>query len=444
MKKEWVLTLLSVAVTLVLALGAIRWLAPGLLGYAVDQQLVQVDRAVPPFFSNIFREEDYASQEFIINDPVLVARAKPLYPDILGMGPNDILGFRNRDVPVSASIVTIGDSQTYGNNAALEQNWPSWMERALYSESYGRVYNMSVGAWGGINYLAILESALKLRPRIVVVAFYTGNDPYSDARNAYSIDEWKRFRTDPAVTADDVPPVGNTQEVVFPVTFADGVTTAFTPDYRYISNNRQLPAIRAGYEVMWLTAQEMHKRLIAEGVHPVFTIIPTKELVYSAKVKAEQLQISTVYDQLVEDETQNIKELATRLVGLQDAQYIDVITPLSEAALTNAELYPPDSNGHPYSEGYRVIGEAVAEQLGTARTALPMGLVGVVSNKQLFRLMLLTPQGKWEALTAEILQQNGWTLTDLPGVLLEDVSALPYLGVLDEVDPARFGPEAFR
>lgn len=116
------LTLASAVITVIVAIALVRWLAPGLLGYAPDQLLVRSSEEVPPFFQNIFREEDYSTAEFTLNDPYLVIRSKPSYPDLLTMGPNDILGFRNRSVPNKAAIVTIGDSQTYGNNARLEEN----------------------------------------------------------------------------------------------------------------------------------------------------------------------------------------------------------------------------------------------------------------------------------------------------------------------------------
>ncbi len=82
MKKEWLLVLGSVLITLIIALGWIRWLAPGLLGIPPDLQLVQVDKRIPPFYDNIFRLEDYASKDFIINDPNTIQRAKPLFPDV--------------------------------------------------------------------------------------------------------------------------------------------------------------------------------------------------------------------------------------------------------------------------------------------------------------------------------------------------------------------------
>ena len=69
MKKEWWLAVGITVLTVTLALGVIRLFAPQLLGGARDLQLVQVSKEVPPFFDNVFRPEDYASREFILQDP---------------------------------------------------------------------------------------------------------------------------------------------------------------------------------------------------------------------------------------------------------------------------------------------------------------------------------------------------------------------------------------
>ena len=134
MSKEWILLAASTVATLVLALAGIRWFAPQLLGIPVDLQMVQVGERIAPYFDGVFRYSDFNSSEFIIKDPY-VARAKPLFPDYGGVGPNDLLGFRNRSIPNAADVIVIGDSQTYGNNASLEQNWPNQLRSKTQRET---------------------------------------------------------------------------------------------------------------------------------------------------------------------------------------------------------------------------------------------------------------------------------------------------------------------
>ena len=121
MKKEWLLIIVSVALTVIIALTLTRWFAPQLLGLPTDLQMVRVAKEVPPFFNGVFRPEDHEGENYIIQDPYII-RARPLLPSFLNVGPNDLLGFRNRNVPNIAAIITIGDSHTYGNNASIERN----------------------------------------------------------------------------------------------------------------------------------------------------------------------------------------------------------------------------------------------------------------------------------------------------------------------------------
>ncbi len=144
---ELVLLLATVVLSVSLALVIIRWLAPGLLGAPDSLKLVKLDRAVPPFYENIFREEDWASTDYLIQDPIVQVRAKPLFFDLGSIGPNDLLGFRNKAVPISADVITIGDSQTYGNNVLMWENWPHVLESMLPQGA--SVYSFATGGWGG-------------------------------------------------------------------------------------------------------------------------------------------------------------------------------------------------------------------------------------------------------------------------------------------------------
>ena len=75
-------------------------------------------------------QTDFKSQDSIlIKDPDHPRQGYALVSLMsAACGPNDLLGFRNRSIPHSARIVAVGDSQTYGNNAGIEErNWPGFM-----------------------------------------------------------------------------------------------------------------------------------------------------------------------------------------------------------------------------------------------------------------------------------------------------------------------------
>ena len=113
MRKEWILAAATVLVTMSAALALLRWLAPQLLGMPVDLQLVQASKAVPPFFENVFREQDLASDNLLLQDPYTNIRFKPLLPADNTSGPHDILGFRNEAVPNVITSYSIHYTKLY-------------------------------------------------------------------------------------------------------------------------------------------------------------------------------------------------------------------------------------------------------------------------------------------------------------------------------------------
>ena len=443
MKRNLFLMLGVTALTLVVALGLIRTLAPGLLGGPTDLQLVQLDERVPPFFAGVFREEHTSSREFLLKDPLTRVRARPFLQSIPGAGPHDVLGFRNAAVPVAADIVTIGDSMTYGNNAVMEENWPAWMLAALQREDV-KVYNMSTGGWAAVQYLDMLDHAASFRPYLVVVAFYTGNDPLESLQMVNGNENWHWLK-ERAGIADgvtmkglpafslDIPP-----EEQWPVTFGDGVATVFTPQLRLISNTGH-PGVDAGYALMATAGRLLADKAKQLGVQLMFTIIPTKELVYADKVSAEGLDAPEPYRALVSAEAGRVEALAVQLQAIEGTQYVDVVKSLQQAALGITALYPNDTNGHPLAAGYRVIGESIAVAVAGLVPVPASGLYAYASDNEIF-LVLVNDEGLWYFQSEAVIEENGWPAGEVPMITSRQLLGLPFKGVIERADPERFGP----
>ena len=437
MKKEHLLILATSLATLLIALGLLRWLAPGLLGVPqsvpMDLKLVRLSKEVPAFYENIFsREDEKRDDNYLINDPLMQVRAPGFYPDYFAMGPNDVLGFRNRAVPNVADIVVIGDSQTYGNNAHLELNWPSQLGRRL-AASEARVYAMATGGWSGIQYLQAAKFARKFQPRLIIVAFYSGNDAMEAFTLAYGNEHWKALRPDPGLSENDAP------KIVFPpprnewweVRFAGGVQTVFTPGLRLAANDRSLAAVRAGYAVLARTAEQIASD--AAGVRLIMTIIPTKEYAYEKRVAAEKLSAPPAYTQLVANEKANISELAAKLGNLPGVRYVDLVAPLQQAAMADAALYPDTADGHPQNAGYAKIAEAIAAAASGLLPKPPAGPVFYRSANGEMEI-LFVKDGRYYRLPSKELKwltENGWSAdVEYPLLSLRDLTALPLGGAV--------------
>ena len=79
MKKEWLLIIVSVSLTFIIAFVLVRWFAPQLIGLPVDLQMVRVAKEVPPFFDGVFRPEDYESQDYISHTDAKVSLMDKVY-----------------------------------------------------------------------------------------------------------------------------------------------------------------------------------------------------------------------------------------------------------------------------------------------------------------------------------------------------------------------------
>ena len=386
MKKEYLLLFLSVVISLVAVLGLIKWQAPQLLGLPVDLQLVQVADERPPFYENVFHSPGWNSDKIILKDPFTRVRARPFHQDLAGYGPNDLLGFRNSHVPTATDIVVIGDSQTYGNNASMQNSWPQQMADQLGMSGIGvSVYTMATGGWGAVQYLEMARYALLFRPQMMIVAFYTGNDPMDTFMTAYGMERWKSLRPASNLSAEDAPRTGTSltdEKARWKVKFSDGISTEFNPALRMVSNQSH-PAINAAYSIMLNVAQQIAELARHQGIKPVFTIIPTKEYVYQDKISRQGIVAIPQYRSLIEAENKRIEWFAEGLRNIAQAEFIDVAAPLRNAALMPQALYLENVNGHPQKAGYALLGKLIAGGVSDdlAQNKIGDGVIGVLMKE---------------------------------------------------------------
>ena len=441
MKKEWVLLSISLLVTLIVSLGIIRWMAPGLLGVPTDLQLVQLDEQLPPFYEGAFRRDKEKTGELMLKDPLTRVRARPFLQDMqpVTYGPHDLLGFRNYAVPGVVDVVAIGDSQTYGNNVYLSQNWPSKLADRLAGKNVD-VYNMSTGGWGSVQYQGMFTKAMAFKPRVIVIAFYTGNDPIESFQDVYGNQHWAWLKPDPALSPADIPPIEfpAPESEWWSAVFSDGVKTIFTPVLRYSSNSDH-PVVNAGYEIMASVARDIGAVADKISTKIVFTIIPTKELAYAEKVKQENLDSPESYTTLVEGERRHIDKLEAVIKSLPGVEYVDVVAKLQQAVLGPVPLYPASIDGHPVAAGYQVIGSAIADHISGFIDKKTDALLALeVEGGQI--IYLLRDNGLRVFESFDLVLQNGWTGTSAINVESRDIAGYPFLGNIREGDPKRFGP----
>lgn len=304
-------------------------------------------------------------------------------------------------------------------------------------------YSMATGGWSAPQYLYMFRKSLLFNPRVVIVAFYTGNDPLESFSLAYGSPHWSSLIPNKSLSPGDVPdfkwswpPKG---DEAIPVKFSDGVTTVFTPGVRLMSNMDHA-VITAGYQTIKKVAEIITKEAIASDILPVFTVIPTKELVYSEKVTHEGIHISRDYDLLVRAESKHISDLENSIKINKGAYYIDLVTPLQHAAMGDIKLYPEDSNGHPVGTGYEVIGKTIAQEINAMLPEMPLdGFVGVLQGDNQVEAFLLRDGVAFQFPSQELVSKNGWKSPRGNIVDKRDLATCPKK-LVDTIDREKYGP----
>ncbi|MDJ0869789.1 MAG: SGNH/GDSL hydrolase family protein [Myxococcota bacterium] len=333
----------------------------------LDLTVVQSDERAVPFFDLVF---DYAAlgDDWSIVDPYVRRRGKSfLRPDrVKNVGPHDLLGFRNHEIPAHPDVVVLGDSQSYGINVDIDSNWPSRLAEIL-----GRsVYNMALPGWGGLSYRYMFERALRLEPRLVVVALYMGNDSLENALMAYSTPYWSDYRPRPEVAFADLETQVRRGDLLekLRITHDPEIVMPFQVAMRFDVNDPDRLVTTLGYEIQNRVVAEIIELARAQKVRVVFVVLPTKESVYAPLLEQNGIEIGEEYRQLVVNENRFHAQLIDTITET-GGTYVDIASPLSQAIAQGDLLYPMDGDGHPSSRGYAKIAEVISTGLPAALPA---------------------------------------------------------------------------
>lgn len=328
----------------------------------------------------------------------------PVYDSILGLrlaphaAGHDAWGFRNRIVPETADVVTIGDSQTYGISAPASLSWPA----QLANLTGRRVYNMALGGYGPVQYEELLRTrALRLHPSVIVVGLYYGNDLSDAYRTVYGLRHWAALRRNGFPAVSDSLPVPPRRDV-FAAPFRDwlarhsvvyrlvtftviggyargaefavrnptegivrfqlpwsGAHTGLTPLARLGALNLDDSTVNEGLRLSLDRLERMAAECRGARVRLLVALIPTKERVFFPWLAGRgDLPARESFRALLRNEVEADRRVRERLDSL-GIRYVDLEVPLREAAPRIA-IYPANEDGHPNRDGYAVIAQAVA------------------------------------------------------------------------------------
>jgi lysophospholipase L1-like esterase len=356
-----------------------------------------------------------------VPDPRLGHRPSPAYPG------HDRKGFRNPEMVTSAEIVALGDSQTYGTGVEPQDAWPRQLSR-MTGES---VYSMAYGGYGPPHSLVLWDEAVALTPRIVIEAFYTGNDLFDSFHLVYNQGEFPELRSADPHVQDRVRDAEQAEPIARRVTrmFRREATATPTSSLRgLIAQHSKIYGLarRALYEIRRLaarrgdTSQDRWEAAQAFArAHPaycqVFSDGPFKTI-FTSEYRlaaldlgdpriAEGLRISlramqrleelaaagrirlivvliptkeTVFRELWRDSTANYRTVTASeervsktvkdFLERHHIEYLDALPVLREQLAIGIQPYQVTHDGHPNEHGHKAIAKLVADHLKTTPT----------------------------------------------------------------------------
>jgi hypothetical protein len=348
----------------------------------------------------VLNPSDFLKLE-VVQDPVLGAVPSPS-----AMAGFDRWGFRNRSVPETADIIAVGDSHTYGNTARMVDSWPY----VLASLTGRQVYNMGLGGYGPNQYFYLSKSkALSLKPKMILWGLYMGDDFENAFSITYGLDYWASLRALPPqkvevnIWEQDSPGAPSSfkrmrvwlsrHSLIYQLVFHTGfgnrvkgdiqikeaatlypgtdtsliipekhIAEAFRPKAVLFGLNQDDPHVREGMRITFELIKQMNEICKQNHVQFVVVVIPIKEMVFSDYLEHNpSLPLSNVLDKLLVD-AWSAQQQTFEFLDSQNIPYVDPLPVMKAAREQN--LYALSAGDmHPGKNGYKAIGEAVAERV---------------------------------------------------------------------------------
>jgi hypothetical protein len=277
------------------------------------------------------------------------------------------------------------------------------------------VYSMALGGYGPLEYLHLaMHVAPRLHPRVLLVAFYFGNDLIEACRAARQRPYWQAWRDAQAGYNCDPPGeragkripakrfaaarewlsrhsvmyslVRNMfaahiasrdsesgqhaqpgQRMAWADPAASSVRLIFTPQLRLSVLDPREPRVQDGLRITKRAFGEIKESTDAAGTRLLVVLIPTKERAYCPYLQeAGELPDAFVALCATEDA---VKAELKQFLGAAKIAYVDVAPAMEAEVRKHVQIYPPGTDGHPQAAGYRAIAGAVHAAL--RRQSLP-------------------------------------------------------------------------
>jgi hypothetical protein len=303
---------------------------------------------------------------------------------------------------------------------AREEAWPQRLE----ARTGVRVYNLALGGYSPVQYLRLMDEALRLAPELVLVGLYSGNDLFGSYSAVYTEDRepslrasapeviaavaeaeatrpslvgaWNRTRAARAgrlAWAPVLDPVRAhsrlwglaraARRALAPAASvgpgeaaaaarvegdpalllsigADGLTTVLTPLQRLTVLDLDDARVAEGLRISLEALARMGQACAAGRCELVVVLLPTKELVFGDLVSRSPSAPPRELEELLRDE-ERMWDATRRHLEARSIRFVDTLPALHAALGRGENPYPRDWNGHLNALGNDLVASAVAE-----------------------------------------------------------------------------------
>jgi len=285
----------------------------------------------------------------------------------------------------------------------MSESWPYVLAGATQLQ----VYNMGLGGYGPNQYSHLLPQALKLKPKVIAVGLYMGDDFENAFLITYGLKHWAALRALPTEQVDyniwqtqqESPPLHKAiriwlsrHSVLYQLIFhgpllgvlqgeaqirmaakasdavsvlsvpEEGILEAFRPKGLLANLDQGSVNVKEGMRITFLLLEQMKELCRQNDTHFVVVVIPTKEMVFADHLENRlAMPLGDVIHKLLTNERMARDKTfdALRQSGID---VVDVLPALR--AQRGSQLYARTAGDmHPNGNGYRVIGQTVASAI---------------------------------------------------------------------------------